>query len=375
MNDRFLSVSGNHLEMGIAQGKNFSRDIRKTFRRLLKFEGMDLIKPRWLPRIIFGYLVKREIVKKWQKNIQVIVPRQYERIQGIARGSKTSVGELLAIQALEVLADDVSLVTSGCFSAAFHSQRTTFNEPAVIKNFDYISEFYADNIVRISAPDNSFSSIELAHKQLAGSHDGMNEKGLVVTYNYGLSKEKTQARLPITLLVQEILENCSSAEEALRLIKNFRYPNAAILTLADANNHLVSVEITPEHIAERLPEDGCLINTNFFLTEKLQQYDIPHSAYYSELAPLGLRGRRIHETNELRYERAKKLISARQKLDVADFKKILSDHNNSFGSENTICRHGEFFRTQVSAIFFPKRKKVLVGFGTPCQTNYTEFTL
>jgi len=375
MNQHFLSVTGNHLEMGIEQGKNFARDIRRTFRRLLQFEGMDLIKPCWLPRLIFGYLVKREITKKWQQNIRVILPRQYERILGISRGSKTPLAELLAIQALEVLADDVSLVTSGCFSAAFLAGRTALNEPVVIKNFDYISDFFADNIVRLSAPGDGFSSIELSHKQLAGSHDGMNEKGLAVIYNYGLTREKTQARLPITLLVQEILENCSSIEEALALIKNFRYPNAAILTLADATNRAVSVEITPEHIAERLPENGCLINTNFFLTAKLQPYDISHSAYYSERAPVGLRGRRIHETNELRYDRAQKLIADKPKLNIDDFKNILSDHNNSFGSENTLCRHGEFFRTQVSAIFFLKRKKVLVGFGPPCQTIYTEFSL
>lgn len=374
MNKNFLAVSGSPRDMGRRQGSEFAADIKGTFKRVLGFEGIKLVKPFFLPNAVFGWLVKREITSKWLSNIKVVAPHQYERLEGISESSGAPLAELLSIQALEVMADDVSLVIEGCFSAAFAPSRTSDGEPVVIKNFDFIRDFADDNIARLSSPKNGFASFELTYKQITGSHDGMNEKGLVITYNYGLTVEKTQARLPITLLVQEMLENCATVEAALALVGNFRFPNAAILTIADASGAAASVEITPEHIAVRRPQDGILVNTNFFSCPETVKYDIPRSARYSKKAPAGIRGRRIHETNELRYERAVEIIKSAKKLDEGDFIKLLSDHSRgAAGSEDTICRHGDFFRTQVSAIFFPRRRRILVAFGFPCSSEFSEY--
>lgn len=369
----FLAVSGSHGEMGSRQGAEFAADIKGTFKRVLGFDGIKLVKPFFMPKSVFGWFMKREIASKWLGNIRVMAPHQYERLLGIAAGADTPMEELLSIQALEVMADDVSLVIEGCFSAALHPSRTASGEPAVIKNFDFIRDFTDDNIARVSSPKTGFASFELTYKQITGSHDGMNEKGLVITYNYGLTAEKTEARLPITLLVQEILENCATVEQALALVGNFRFPNAAILTVADVSGAAASVEITPEHIAVRRPANGAIVNTNFFSTDEIKKFDIPRSATYSKKAPAGIRGRRIHETNELRYDRAMELINSNKKLSEEDLIKVLSDHSGAVGSEDTICRHGDFFRTQVSAIFYPRRRRILVSFGFPCLSEFSEY--
>ncbi len=371
--DNFTTVSGSSYEMGFQQGQAFSGQIRKTFGRLMGFEGMKLVKPMFIPTFLFGLLVKKEISRKWKHNIKILLPNQYQRLCGISDGSRASINELLAIQALEVMADDVSLVKAGCFAAVFLPPRTEKNELVLIKNFDFIAEFNDDNLLRFSQPRGKYASMELTYKQITGSHDGMNEKGLVLAYNYGLTTEKLQERLPITLLIQEILENCASVEEALSLVKNFRFPNAAILTLADRNNHAASVEITPEHMAVRKPENGIIVNTNFFLSPEMQKYDLPRETKYSDKAPEGIRGRRIHETNELRYGRAIELIKNKPKLNLQDMLAILKDHNNTAGSEDTICRHGGFFKTQVSAAFCPARRKVYVSFGYPCSSEFIEY--
>jgi len=388
----FVSVAGKHRDMGLEQGRQFSKDIKKTFRRVLDFEGIKLVKPFFIPTPLFGYLVKKEITSGWLSNIKVIAPHQYERLLGIAEGSGTPAEELLSIQALEVMADDVSLVMNGCFSAYLAPHRTADGEPVLIKNFDFIKDFSDDNIARLSSPADGYSSFELTYKQITGSHDGMNEKGLAITYNYGLTTEKTQTRLPITLLVQELLENAGNVDEALSLIKNFRFPNAAILTVADASGKAVSVEITPEHIGVRGIDsssassscDGILINTNYFQIEEMKKYDIPRETKYSDRAPRGIRGLRIHETNELRYERASEVLASRRKHTIDDLIKLLSDHSlphkdksaempSDLPSENTICRHGGFFRTQVSAVFYPRRRRALVAFGFPCESEFAEY--
>jgi len=376
--DNIIKVSGTPFEMGFQQGKKFAGQIQETFRHIIKFEGIQTIKPKILPNFIFSYLLKQKIVKDWKKLIEILAPTLYERMLGISNGAKTPLEELFVVQALEILSDDVSLVTTGgCTSFAVLPERYAGNEMILGKNFDFMETFKDDNIIRFSSPDRKFKSIELTYKQLSGSHDGMNEKGLVVLYNYGITSERTKTRLPITLLVQQILENCATVEEALILLESFRYPNAAILLIADSKDTVVSVEISPDHISHRHPDNGIIANTNMFLCPETKLYDLPHTVHYSKNAPGDLAGNRIHETNELRFSAAMNILNSEKgKLQLDTLKSILSDHNGKpGGDDNTVCRHGKFFTTQASAMFFPKHRKVLITMGTPCNNEYKEYKL
>jgi predicted choloylglycine hydrolase len=376
--DKFVEVTGSHYDMGYQQGERFREDIQQVFRKILKFEGVRMIKPKLLPEFIFGYLIKKKVVKEWEKLIEIIVPKLSERMLGISEGSKTPLDELFVVQALEVLSDDVHLVTSAaCSSFAVLPEKYDGHELVIGKNFDFMADFKDDNIVRVSNPIKKYRSIEVTYQPLAGSHDGMNEKGLVVIYNYGVTDERTQTRLPITLLVQQMLENCATVDEAMIVLESFRYPNAAILLIADAHDKVVSVEISPDHIGHRHPDKGYIVNSNMFLCPETKRYDLPHSMSYSSTAPKSLAGKRVHESNELRFSCAMNLFgNVEGRVNLEYLKKVLRDHGGSdTGNDNTICRHGEFFQTQATVLFFPKHRKMLAGFGYPCQTEYKEYRL
>ncbi|MFN3550487.1 MAG: C45 family autoproteolytic acyltransferase/hydrolase [Endomicrobiia bacterium] len=377
----FIKVKGTDYEMGFQQGKYFALDIQKTFLRLIKSEAIKTIKPPFLPNFIFANLAKLVVLKKWEKTIKILLPEYSDRIRGLSCGSNTSLKELYFIQAIEVMADEINYYVKknktlpfGCSSICVLPKILRNSDIIIAKNFDYLTEFATDHIVRISQPKNGYKSIEVTYKQIVGSHDGMNEKGLVVLYNYGLSIEKTQTRIPITLLVQKILQRCSNIDEAITFIKAFRYPNGAIITLVDATNRAVCVELSPEHISFRKPEDGILVATNFYLTEEMKKYDIPSNAYFSKNYPEGLKDVRVHKSNEERYYRILELIKKFSRLGIEEVEKILKDHSDkSLADDNTICRHGKLISTQVGMIFLPKEKKLKVFFNNPCRNIPYEF--
>ncbi len=377
----FLKVHGSYYEMGFQQGEFFAEDIKNSYQKLVNSNSFKIIKPRFIPNFLFSLLVKNIVYNKWRKPIEILLPEYSQRIKGISDGAKADISELYVIQSLEVMADDVSYFVEktpsfGCSSICV--LQNMFKSPQLIvgKNFDYLSEFNTEHIVRISKPNGGYKSIEITYKQLAGSHDGMNEKGLVVIYNYGLSIEKTQTRIPITILVQQLLERCSNIDEALTFIKAFRYPNGAILTLADSSNRAVCVELTPEHMDIREPQDGILVATNSYLTE-VKKYEIPYNAKFkSKNLPKELRGKRIHESSEERYKRIWEILRKKSRVSVEDIEEILKDHNNKQeGDDNTICRHGGYLSTQVSVIFLPKLKRVRVCYGNPCKNRFNEFEI
>ncbi len=379
-----LKVKGSYYEMGFQQGVAFDVDIKNSFYKLEKSKPIKNLKPKLLPNFLFSKILKYIVYKKWEKPIKILLPEYSQRIKGIADGAKVKLSDLYVIQAIEVLADDISSlieypkqVSFACSSICVLQNILRSPQIVVGKNFDYITDFVSDNIVRISEPKNGYKSIEITYKQIAGSHDGMNEKGLVVLYNYGLSIEHVQTRIPITILVQQILERCSNIDEAITFIKAFRYPNGAILTLVDTTNRAVCVEITPEHIGYRKPQDGVLVATNFYLSDEVKSFNIPHNAVFkTKGVAKELQGKPVHYSSEKRYNRIVELVKKFSRLNVEEIKLILRDHNNKLtGNDDSICRHGEWISTQVSMIFLPKQRKLLCCIGQPCNHEYVEFEL
>ncbi|MCX7957047.1 MAG: C45 family peptidase [Endomicrobia bacterium] len=381
----FLRVKGSYYEMGFQQGERFKEDIKNVFLRFASSKSLKIIKPNFVPSFIFSNILKYIVYKKWKKPIEILLPDYSERIKGISEGSKTDLSELYVIQGIEVMADDISYLLKpnnflpplGCSSICVLPKLFKADELLLAKNFDYLSDFVGDHIVRISQPKNGYKSIEVTYKQIAGCHDGMNEKGLVVLYNYGLSIEKTQTRIPITILVQQLLERCANVEEAVTFIRSFRYPNGAILTIADINNNAICVEITPEHIGFRKPHNGILVATNFYMSQEVKNFDIPRNAYFRKKSlPKDLINKRVHQSSEERYNRIIHLLEKEIRYSVEHLQNILKEHKGKKeGYDDTICRHGEVLSTQVSVIFLPKKRMLKISFGPPCKNEYVDFIL
>ncbi|MFQ3675889.1 MAG: hypothetical protein SNJ64_05045, partial [Endomicrobiia bacterium] len=150
--NNFIKVCGTYYEMGFQQGEKFADEIKNFYLRLLNSKVIKILKPRLLPKFLFSFLLKNELLKKWKRPIEFLSPEYSDRMKGLSEGALTPLPELYTIQSLEVMSNDTTYFLGGCSSVCLlpTSLKTPFT--ILAKNFDYLSDFSEDHLVRQSIP-------------------------------------------------------------------------------------------------------------------------------------------------------------------------------------------------------------------------------
>jgi predicted choloylglycine hydrolase len=367
--------SGSHYETGVQQGRFVSGLVRKALEQIPHFETIKLIKPRLLPTSLFLTLAKRRAAKLLTNDIFENYPKQAERLKGIAEGAGIDMPTALLLQSMEMLTGKPSFRIEACTSLGFSPQRTSTKETIVAKNFDYPNDFAPYHLTCETKPKEGYRTLGCKMGPQPGILDGMNEHGLAVTYNLAYTIETPTSFVPLSIVLQEMLETCKITDEAVKFVAQAkRGGHEALLILVDAEGNLKAVEITSNHAATRDMTNEQIINTNHYLTSEMQQYEIPHNTVYSGKVAKEMLGIRVHESSEQRLKRAQELLKGKTKIDENKITAILRDHGkDDKPSMFTICRHAQYASTLRSVIFYPNRKTIKVLYGNPCQNEYTEF--
>jgi hypothetical protein len=371
---RLYDFQGDHFEMGYQQGLQAREAVHHLFSHLHQVEALRLEKPFLVPLRLFVPFAVRHAVGEMLSDVSEHCGRQKARMEGIAKGA--NVDESLLFLALmgELTLAKIDYRIGACTAVAVGRERSALGEIMLMKNFDYPLFFQPHYITRHCRPNDTFSTLDVTVAPLAGCHDGMNEHGLCICYNYGYGTDMPNVNVPISLLVQEALEKCTTTGEAVDFLCGSKRSGGAILLVADAFEDMVTVELSSNFSGVREPEEGILINTNHYLCREMTSYDIPRNAYYTKNSVRALRGVRVHESSELRYNRAEQLLSAMETISMKDLLGVFCDHGESGrGDDNTICRHSPYFNTTCSMIFMPRSKRMLVTYGYPCQSVFTDF--
>lgn len=335
------------------------------------------MKPRFLPSSLFMALGKRRATKLLRNDIFENYPEQAQRLKGITDGAGIDMPTALFLQLLEFLALKPSYALAACTSVGVQPERTITKETIVGKNFDFPEEFAFTYLTCETKAKNRYRTLGCSVAAYPGMIDGINEHGLSVTYNFAYTTEEFSNFVPLSIVLQEMLETCKDADEAIDFLVNAkRGGHDALLMLADEKGNLKAVEITSNHAAVREAKDGQLVNTNHYHTTEMQKDELPHNAVYSGKVPEVLLGVRIHESSEQRLKRAQELLEDKAKMDESKVASILSDHGeNNKPTMLTICRHSEYRNlasTTRSVILHPNRKTIKVAYGKPCQNKYDQ---
>ena len=371
---RLFDFQGNHYEMGYQQGLQMREAIRHYFANLSTSEFFFRRKPVLLPFRLYISLAAHRAAREMAGDLAGYCPRQKVRMEGIGKGSGVDEALLYLPLAMETIMADIDYRIGACTAAAVGEERSALGEVLVIKNYDYPPFFQPYFMTRLCRSAETLSTIDVTMAPLAGCHDGMNEQGLCISYNHGYGTDMPSVNVPVSLLVQEALETCTSAGEAVELLCSQRRLGGAVILVADAAGNMVTVEVSPNFCGVREPEEGLLVNTNHYRCREMISYDIPRNAYYTSRNMHALRGVRVHESSELRCARAEQLLSAAETLTIKDLWSVFSDHGESGrGDDNTICRHGPYFSTTCSVIMLPRSRRLLVTFGRPCESTFTDF--
>ena len=385
-----IECVGDHFAMGQHQGRQCRAQLEQLDKAILELmavpldSGLGKLAHRAGKYVVpaFGRLARRLMLR----DLKAHYPRQYDRMAGIAKASGIPMSWLFVGPGVEVALNRVSYVRPGaCTAFAVTGSRSRHGEPVIVKNFDYPDAARDTYLVRISRPARRglAQSIDVGAAPLPGSHEGVNEHGLAVAYNYGyfksLGKGRGDARVPITNLVQVLLEECTTVDEAIANVARRPRAGAAILMIADAHGDLASVELGPDTFEVR--RGDCLVHANHGVTPKMAELDVPHDAVLSRWNPKPIRGHRVHQSSEARHARAEHLLDeAGGAVSERDLIAIASDHSSptsetEAGNDDSICRHGPYYCTTCSVVLFPQRRTMKVMFAAPCEADYTLVSL
>jgi len=380
-----LSCAGDQRQMGEAQGsgcRSIIEQLPATMVELLGIPATGAVGHLAERLARLSYPALGVASRKWlERSLALHYPAQHLRLQGIARGAGMSAGSLLVGAAAEIILNAVSYRAPGaCTAIGVTADRAVGGEPMIVKNFDYPLAALPTYLLRHSKPtDRALSeSLDVTAAPLCGSHEGVNAHGLAVAYNYGYFEGQAAAPIPITTLVQELLEHCRDVGEAIARLKQRPRRGAAILMLADANGALVSVELSPDDSSVRSAADhgSTLVQANHGVTPLMAARDIPHDAVLSRWNVKALRGVRVHQSSERRHARGEALLTEAGRVSQDELATIAADHGESGDNpDDTICRHGPYWETTCSVMLLPRQRALKVMFAAPCRGRFSEHSL
>jgi len=377
-------AKGDPFEMGMAQGTALKEKIQSSTEILKRLEAFRIMQPRWMPYTLYRRVCEQRAQSLLETPLKRDFPDADLRMQGISEGAGVEHRLLHLLHALEPMLSDVSRCTvvpafGACSAVAVRGQRSLTGEPVIARNFDYLPLVRPLYTLRESRPRHGFRTIDFTMAPFAGSVDGVNERGLCITYNYAYVTDFSgRGTAPISMSIAEALHRCATVTEAVAWISSRPRWGGGILMLADASGDIASLELSNTRSEIRRPASGSdvLFHTNSFVNETMGSVEFPLNARYTEKAPPTLRGRRVHESSEVRNRRFERLLRGSEAFTPAQLQTIMADHETGgTPGDNSICKHSEYWNTTATLQLFPASRRIRIAFDSACQAKHNEVAL
>lgn len=213
---------------------------------------------------------------------------------------------------------------------------------------------------------------------LAGAVDGVNERGLALTYNYAFAIDEASPAPPISLTIAATLARCETVTQAAAWMAAQPRCGAGLVLLADAAGDLASLELSHTRSFLRRPtgNEDAIFHSNCYVGESMRQVEVPREAVFSNKAPRVQQGRRVLQSPELRQTRLAELLREPARLGPDDLARLMADHGPTGNpNDDTLCMHGSYWFTTACLQWFPVSRRVRVAYDTACRARYVEFRL
>ncbi len=373
---------GSAKTMGAAQGAALRRKICAALEVLSQLEAFRLQKAWCLPYWAYRWLAERKARRLLAGPLARDYPAMSQRLAGIAAGAGVRLDAVYLLNALEPFLSsmgDCTACPGACSAVAVRGRRSAAGEPMIARNFDYLPLVQPYYSVRESRPQGKLRALEFTLAPLAGAVDGMNDAGLCITYDYAFATDAPPAPgAPISMAICEALERCRTVTEAADWITSRPRWGGGLLMLADAGGDIASLELssTRSHLRRPAPGEDVLFHTNAYFSDHLREVQIPWEAVYTHRAPAPLRGRRLHESAEMRDQRFGELLGQAGVLGPDELAAVMADHGpEGTPDDNTPCVHGSYWYTTACLQFFPKSRRMRVAYDTACRASYQQVEL
>ncbi len=216
----------------------------------------------------------------------------------------------------------------GCTSFAAWSGATANGNLILGRNFDFNAGecFDKNKIVMHVQPTKGLRFISVAWPGMIGVVSGMNEAKIAVTINAGQSESTGTIGTPVSLVIRDVLQHCTTIDQAVDVIRKSQVFVADSYLVADGKSgQAVLVEKTPAKTAVVKPAKDYIVSSNHFMSSELK--DDPSNLEYM-----------VQGTTVQRYDRMEKLLGSHYgKVDIETTAAILRDRTvetmpNSMGN-------------------------------------------
>ena len=168
----------------------------------------------------------------------------------------------------------------GCSSLVVETSQSTTGGPLFGRNLDFFGRDVLQkySLVTIYHPQGKRTFASIGFPGLLGCLSGMNDAGLAVAvHEVYLSKDGgslfNPKGVPYVLCFRRILEECSTVEEAEKLVRGMERTTLLNLAICD-RSHSAVIEMTPKTVVLRPSEEGILCCTNHFRSKELAMFKI-----------------------------------------------------------------------------------------------------
>lgn len=293
-----------------------------------------------------------------------VCPHLLTEIEGLAEGAGVTVEDALVVQ----LRGELANVSDGaCTSYVISGKGTASGETLIGQTSDTPPELMEFGYVLHLEPDDRPELLMWTFGGMIGYH-GVNRHGVAHFANALGGGPAWSFALSHYPLKRMILEQ-RTLDDVLTLMRRVRVCSNGNYVLCDGEGRILDVELTsagPEVLNET--RDGFFAHANHYLCSA---HACPEN--YAHSLPDSFR----------RQDRVTSLISERfGSIDVADMKRILSDHD---GHPSSICRHPhdgsdhgmlDHRGVTVAAIIAePAYGRLHISRGNPCENEFVTYAM
>ncbi|SEQ88051.1 Predicted choloylglycine hydrolase [Virgibacillus subterraneus] len=144
----------------------------------------------------------------------------------------------------------------------------------MVRNYDSNPKGYEGRYMLYEPTDQGLAVIGPS-MQITGRIDGMNEKGLVMGYNFTHSKKSGDGFL-CNMIGRLILETCASVDEAISLLKEIPHRHSFSYVLLDSSGESYVVEASPRKVVVRKSN---VCTNHFQLLDEENRYRLEESRH------------------------------------------------------------------------------------------------
>jgi predicted choloylglycine hydrolase len=168
-----------------------------------------------------------------------------------------------------------------CSALVVSPARSETKDVLVGRNLDFPSLGYIQeySLVTLYRSPGKHAFVSIGFPGLVGCLSGMNDAGLclgVLEVHHVKDGEKKfdATGTPFALCYRRLLEECSTVDEALQLLRSMKRTTLNNLAIGDPKRAVI-FEITPQSVVVREPVDGLCSCTNHFCTKELKPAEQP----------------------------------------------------------------------------------------------------